>query len=307
MNGKTGGKAAAFAAVAVVFLMVVGVTAGASPKSAKFSEEHVSIQAPGYVIPGTFTRPKAGGEHARYPTVLMLHGTASQKDEVGNMYLRLAQKLAALGYASLRIDFAGSGDSTLPETAFTYTEEVADTKTALGWLQQNPNVDADALGLVGFSQGGRVAATVAGHDSRVKAVATWSTWMEDGSTAYLLFGPEAYATAQKDGQVLVDLGFRTWTYSLAFFESIKSSHPLQDIAGYHGPLLGIDGSDDYIWPQTKDELYAAGSYDETLHVVQGADHIYHVLDADQTQAEDVMDTTAGWFAAKLAPQVKNGH
>ena len=95
------------------------------------------------MIPGTFTRPKAGGEHARYPTVLMLHGTASQKDEVGNMYLRLAQKLASLGYASLRIDFAGSGDSTLPETAFTYTEEVADTKTALGWLQQNPNVDAE--------------------------------------------------------------------------------------------------------------------------------------------------------------------
>src|SRR5215218_10279875 len=203
MNGKTGVKAAAFAAVAVVFLIVVGVTAGASPKSAKFTEEHVSIQAPGYVIPGTFTRPKAGGEHARYPTVLMLHGTASQKDEVGNMYLRLAQKLAALGYASLRIDFAGSGDSTLPQTAFTYTEEVADTKTALTWLSSRPQIDAGRLGLLGFSQGGRVASTVAGTDARVKAVTTWSTWSEDGSTAYLAFGPDAYAEARQNGQVTV--------------------------------------------------------------------------------------------------------
>jgi dienelactone hydrolase len=290
-----------------VLLLVTGATAGTARKATDFREQRVSIQADGYVIPGTFTTPRAGGASGRYPAVLLLHGTASQKDEVGNMYLRLAQKLAALGYASLRIDFAGSGDSTLPQTAFTYTEEVADTETALTWLSHNANVDASALGLVGFSQGGRVAATVAGTDPRVKAVATWSTWTEDGSTAYLLFGQDAYDEAVQNGQVLVDLGFRTWTYSLAFFESIKNSHPLQDIADYHGPLLGIDGSDDYIWPQTKDELYAAGSYDETLHVVPGADHIYHVLDDDQTQAEDVLDTTATWFAAKLAPQTHNGH
>ena len=223
------------------------------------------------------------------------------------MYLRLAQKLGRLGYASLRIDFAGSGDSTLPQTAFTYSEEVADAKTALTWLSDNRHVDADALGLVGFSQGGRVAATVAGTDPRVKALTTWSTWVEDGSTAVNTFGPEAYQEAQQNGQVTVDLGFRTWTFSLAWFETIKNSHPLQDIAHYHGPLLGIDGSEDVLWPQTKDELYAAGSFDETLHVVPGADHIYHVLDADQTQAEDVMNTTATWFSQKLAPRVHHGH
>ena len=116
-------------------------------------ERHVQIQANGYIISGTFTTPRAGGAHAHYPAVLLLHGTASQKDEVGNMYLRLAQKLGRLGYASLRIDFAGSGDSTLPQTAFTYSEEVADAKTALTWLSDNREVDVDALGLVGFSQG----------------------------------------------------------------------------------------------------------------------------------------------------------
>jgi dienelactone hydrolase len=296
------------AAVASLLLVVAGAgPAIAKPTQTCCVERSVSIQADGYVIPGTFTLPRAGGAHGRYPTVLLLHGTASQKDEVGDMYRRLAAKLGAEGYASLRIDFAGSGDSTLPQTAFTYDEEVSDTKTALTWLTHQPNVRAGALGLVGFSQGGRVAATVAGTDDRVKALATWSTWVEDGSTAYLLYGDAAYQTAVQDGQVTVDLGFRTWTYSLAFFESIKNSHPLQDIANYHGPLLGIDGSEDVLWPQTKDELYAAGSYDETLHVVVGADHIYHVLTDDQTQAEDVLDTTSGWFAATLAPQVRNGH
>jgi dienelactone hydrolase len=310
--------AAWLALVAALVALVAAAQAGASAQGKKTRHEgkgspvccverQVEIQANGYTIPATFTTPRAGGAHARYPTVLLLHGTASQKDEVGDMYRRLAQKLGALGYASLRIDFAGSGDSTQPQTAFTYTEEVSDAETALTWLSDNGRVDANALGLVGFSQGGRVAATVAGTDPRVKAVATWSTWVEDGSTAYLLFGPDAYHEAQLHGQVTVDLGFRTWTFSLGFFDSIKNSHPLQDVADYHGPLLGIDGSEDVLWPQTKDELYAAGSYDETLHVVPGADHIYHVLDADQTQAEDVMNTTAGWFSQKLAPAVHNGH
>jgi hypothetical protein len=285
------------AAGAIALLAIVVAAQAAANRSAKCCEEQaVSIPADGYSIPGTLTLPRAGGSHAQYPTVLMLHGTASQKDEVGDMYKRVAQKLGAAGVASLRIDFAGSGDSALPETAFTYTEEVSDTKTALTWLSHRAQIDAGRLGLVGFSQGGRVASTVAGTDPRVKAVTTWSTGSEDGSTAYLVFGPDAYAEAQRNGKVTVDLGFRTWTYSLAFFESIKASHPLQDIANYHGPLLGIDGTEDFIWPQTKDLLYAAGSYDETFHAIPGADHIYHVLTPDQTQAEEVMDTTAAWFA-----------
>jgi len=287
------------AAAVLLLALVVAAQATLNRSNKCCNEQRVSIPAGGYAIRGVLTLPKAGGRHADYPTVLMLHGTASQKDEVGDMYAREAQKLGAAGVASLRIDFAGSGDSALPQTAFTYTEEVSDAKTALTWLTHRPQIAAGKIGLLGFSQGGRVAATVAGTDQRVRALTTWSTWSEDGATAYLLFGPGVYEQAQRDGQVLVDLGFRTWTYSLAFFDSLKASQPLQDIAGYHGPLLGIDGTDDYIWPQTKDLLYAAGSYDETFHAIPGADHIYHVLDADQTQAEEVLDTTAAWFAAKL--------
>lgn len=312
---RTARVAAWLVVAAALAALISSAQAGAGTKhkghgkgpAACCTETHVEIQANGYTIPGTFTAPKAGGTHAHYPAVLLLHGTASQKDEVGNMYLRLAQKLGRLGYASLRIDFAGSGDSKLPQTAFTYTEEVSDAETALTWLSHNRNVAANALGLVGFSQGGRVAATVAGTDPRVKALTTWSTWVEPGSTAVNTWGPQAYQEAQRNGQVTVDLGFRTWTFSLAWFETIKASSPLQDIAAYHGPLLGIDGSEDVLWPQTKDELYAAGSYDETLHVVPGADHIYHVLDADQTQAEDVLNTTARWFSQKLAPGLHHGH
>jgi uncharacterized protein len=296
------GWMAGLATVGSAVLLGAATPASSADKSADAAkppkEQRVEIQADGYVIPGTFTMPRRG--KGPFPTVLLLHGTASSKDEVGNMYARVADKLSREGFASLRIDFAGCGDSKQPQTAFTFTEEVSDAKTALDWLSANSKVDPDAIGMVGFSQGGRVAATVAGTDSRVKALTTWSSWVEDGTKAYLLFGgEEGYAKAKQDGHVVVDLGFRTWDFSLEYFEAMKASQPLKDIAGYKGPLLGIEGTDDFLWPQTKIQGLEAGSYEQVLHIIPGADHIFHVLTPDQTQADDVIDTTAQWFAQTL--------
>ena len=229
----------------------------------------------------------------------MLHGTGSQKDEVGDMYKREAAKLAEQGIASLRIDFAGSGDSALPQTALDFDEMMADAGTALTWLGHRKRIDPDRLGVLGFSLGGRIAAMTAGTDERVKALATWSTWSEPGETAVNEFGPGVYEEAQANGQVTVDLGFRTWTFSLAYFETLKVSNPLIDITHYDGPQLGVDGTDDYIWPQTKELLFASGSLDSTFHGILGADHIYHVLTPDQTMAEEAMDVTAAWYASHL--------
>lgn len=269
-----------------------------------WTESRVDIPgAAGTSIPGTLTLPvwKDPGSSAtlRFPAVLMLHGTASSRDEVGDMYAREARSLAGHGIASLRIDFAGSGDSTQPQTAFTFTEEVSDTRSALDWLSARGDIDPERLALLGFSQGGRVAATVAGTDPRVKALATWSTWVEDGATAVNLFGEQPVRDAEANGEVLVDLGFRTWTYSKEFFDSIRASSPLRDIAAFTGPILAVNGAEDELAPQSQQMLDAAASTDTTLHTVAGADHIYHVLTDDQSQAQEVLDTTVAWLAERL--------
>ena len=43
----------------------------------------------------------------------------------------------------------------------------------------------------------------------------------------------------------------------------------------------------------------SASDDVTHTVIDGADHIYHVLTEDQSMAQEVISTTADWFAAKL--------
>ena len=62
-------------------------------------------------VAGTLQRPLGVDVTQKAPVVLMLHGFGSSKDEVGNMYARLADALAQRGVGSLRIDFRGFGKS----------------------------------------------------------------------------------------------------------------------------------------------------------------------------------------------------
>lgn len=46
-------------------------------------------------------------------------------------------------------------------------------------------------------------------------------------------------------------------------------------------------------------LATLGSPDETLRIIEGADHISHVPTPDQTLAELAIELTADWFADRL--------
>lgn len=282
-------------------------TAAAKPLDPGNSPDHrlveyrIDIPAGDHVIPAILAVPKAGGRNAEYPAVLMVHGFASHKDEVGDMYKREARYLAVAGYASLRIDFAGSGESAQPWVANTYDGMVADTRIALDWLVDHSSTDDDRIGILGFSLGSRIAAAVAGTDDRIVAFANWSGAVENGRTGFEFFFDTYYDEAQANGSVVVDLGFTVIELSAEWFDSMDASHALDDVGGYFGPLLAIAGEDDLtVNPIVSRELILhAGSLDATLRILPGADHIYHVLTPDQTLAEQVMLLTAHWFADKL--------
>lgn len=58
------------------------------------------------------------------PTVILCHGTGSQKNEVGNLFVELSRKLLNIGIASIRFDYAGCGDSKADQTKLSFCGEV---------------------------------------------------------------------------------------------------------------------------------------------------------------------------------------
>jgi uncharacterized protein len=290
----------------VTLALTVSPALGAPPSwpdtnpsfDAKVRETFVWIPAGDHMIPGILAVPKAGGAARSYPAVLMLHGFASQKDEVGDMYLREARALAERGVASLRIDFAGTGDSQQPYTDNTWTGMVADAVAAYDWLVASPRVIDDRVGILGFSMGSKVGLGLLAERPDVAAFASWSGALYDGiPDGYIGLYPEA----QANGSVVLDLGFAVVELSLAWFDTMIASTPLTDASGYTGPLLAVAGSEDTtVDPSVSVNFLATlDSPDETLQIIEGADHIYHVLTPDQTLAEAAITITADWFADRV--------
>ncbi len=283
---------------ALALLASLFAAAGPATADPGYRERDVSIDAGDHQIPGTMAIPSGGGP---VPAVLMLHGFGSQKDEVGDMYARVAAALAERGVASLRIDFAGASADAQPWVDNTYDGMVADSRVALDWLIGLRRVDDDRVGLLGFSLGTKVAMTVAGTDDRVAAFASWSGSTANGAVDFQFYFDEYYDDALANGSVVVDLGFTVVELSIEWFETIAASRNLDLISGYSNPLLAIAGSDDTVvdphW--SKALLRVANSSDETLRIIDGADHIYHVLTDDQSFAEEVIHITARWFSSRL--------
>jgi hypothetical protein len=272
--------------------------AALSAAETPLAETAVAIPGDGHDIPGVLTLPAEG--ESSFPAVLMLHGYGSDKNEVGLMYSRLAAALAERGIASLRVDFAGMGESAAPTLDYTYGSQIGDAAAAFEWLAGQPGIDGQRVGVQGFSMGSLIGAHLAGSDPRVAAFGSWSGAIYDGDQFF--YGADKLADCEAGGGHLdMDLGWRTLDHSCDFFTSMMASTALTDFAPYANPLLLVAGTaDTSVDPAvSRNAATASASDDVTLEMIEGADHIYNVLTEDQALADRVIDLTADWYAQKL--------
>lgn len=277
-------------------ICAAGVIAAAMPLLAQAGETTITLEGgiSGALYMPDQTPPVAG--------VLMLHGFASSKNEVGGMYARQAKALAEKGIASLRIDFAGFGDSAGDPGSITVDEELQTAKAALDVLRKTEGVDPARVGVLGFSLGGGVATLLASSNSQaVKSLVTWSSVGDLQNDFLGELGQKAFDRAKEDGIVGLDLGWRTIALKQGFFDSLAKYKIDDAIAAYPGAYLTIAGSKDFSANYTDRFVGLSKSQTKEAFIVPEADHIYNVLEKDQTMADSVIKKTAEWFAATLAP------
>ncbi len=251
-------------------------------------------------IAATLRQPDGLAAGTRAPAVLLLHGFGSSRDEVGSMYARLADALAARGVGSLRIDFRGFGKSDGDTGSTTVGGQIEDAATAYAYLTGVPWVDAERVGVLGFSLGGGIAImSAAEHPDWYKALATWSSV---GDFDQDFSGPpydEARVLAAERGVVGIDLGFRTIVLRDAFFSTMQDFDIASAIAHYPGAYFAVVGEEDFSAAYQPAYVDSAPGEPKEAWVVPGGDHIFQVLTDDQTMAEEVITRTADWFAAVL--------
>lgn len=137
-------------------------------------ETRITLPSDGLELSGVLHIPDGHRPGTRLPAFIVLHGFLGSKDE-SHAEIQ-ARMLESWGYAALRIDFRGCGESGGLRGYVLCLDQVADTRNALSWLAQRPEIDSARIGLIGHSFGAAVSVYTAGVDPRVAAVVSSCGW-----------------------------------------------------------------------------------------------------------------------------------
>lgn len=269
-------------------------------REVEYMDSKITIKSEVYDIPAVFSYPNID---EKIPTVILCHGTGSNKDEVGDLFVKLAEALKQKGIASIRFDFAGCGQSLAKQKDLTFYGEVDDTEKVYSFLYQHDKVDSDRIGILGFSQGARVMAEFLGrHPKKVKVAVSWSGACHNGEGVFAGWFQEYYDEAVKTGYAKIPMPWRhELILSKKWFDDVRDSSPMEGLSKYEGALLAVSGTEDALVPynHAKEIVSACKGRVCDFRIIDHADHTFNVLEQDKTIAAKVVKDTAAWIAAYI--------
>lgn len=233
-------------------LYIGGVEPEISRPRYAYTEEVITFKNKGQKVVGTLVKPVKDGPH---PVIVLFHGFTGSRDELPvkdtdeGLFSRAARIFAERGFASLRIDFRGSGESEGEWVNTTFSGQISDAAKAVDYVAKLDDIDDDRIGLFGYSQGGLVASSVAAHDSRIKSVVLLAPVANPPATYATVLGQETLdAALNSEGEPVT--GTLPWgaetTLNPAFFKELYEIDPIAEITNYGGPLMVIVGTEDTI-------------------------------------------------------------
>jgi len=212
-----------------------------------YSIEHVRVAQPAAdcELAGTLTIPETGTPRA---AILLITGSgAMDRDETvfgHKPFWVLADHLGRHGYAVLRLDDRGVGESGGDRSAILPQDEADDMAAALDWLHARTDLRGVPIGLVAHSMGGVIGMTLAAARSDVAFLVTMGS---PGGTLGETFA-ERECAAMRDAGADSDAVASHRTFTQALYRELAERPIDQPIdaaqiaalaerfgAGAHGP------------------------------------------------------------------------
>lgn len=221
--------------------------------------------------------------------VIMLHGFTGDKSEAG-LFEKAAAAIAEKGFAVLRFDFTGCGESA--EGAICMRDQVEDARAALGFMKSR---SYRKFGLLGFSLGGLI--NLRTRDDAIVARVLWAPLTKSKNV------PNNYSIWDKlvlivTGRKTIEKPRRKWRQKMViarrfFFELMRINQKKLG-EGIDSPTLIIHGDSDTHVPLNFSEsmvnFLPKGS---RLEVIKGVDHNF------QDEVPKLIRLSAEWFGKKV--------
>ena len=133
-------------------------------------QQKIIFKSKGLNCSGLFYLPDnySATDDVKLPAIAMAHGMGTTK-EVG--LPQFAERFADAGFAVLIFDFRNLGESEgTPRGQIFAEDQQEDYRNAITWLQLQPQIDPERIGVWGFSFSGGHVLQVAAFDRRIKCV-----------------------------------------------------------------------------------------------------------------------------------------
>ncbi len=219
---------------------------------------------------------------------------------------RVSRALAARGFATLRFDFTGLGNSDGDFSNTNFSSNVQDLLAAVEHLRARR--EAPRL-LVGHSLGGAAVLAAAGEVPEARAVVTIGAPADPGHVAHLFASDRD--TIERDGQAEVSLAGRRFTIRKQFLDDIQGQTLAARVRAMRKALLVFHSPvDDIVGVDNAAAIFAAALHPKSFVSLDRADHL---LSRPQ-DSEFVAGTIAAWASRYVAgdelpasrPQVAEG-
>jgi len=184
---------------------------------------------------------------------------------VGN----ISRALTDQGFAVLRFDFTGLGESEGDFAETTFSTDVEDLVAAARYMEHN--LEAPSI-LVGHSLGGAAVLQAASDIDSAKAVATVGAPFDPGHVSQHF--EDSIDTIEERGEARVTLSGRTFTVTKQFVDDLAATRMESSIGGleralmiFHSPVDQIVGIDNAA------KIFQAAKHPKSFVSLDQADHL----------------------------------
>lgn len=211
-------------------------------------------------------------EREKTPAVILLHGFTGTKLEPHRFFLKVSRQLEAIGIASFRFDFLGSGESDDNFEEMTLLKELDQANTILDYVKSHPVIDENRITVLGFSMGGLVASLLAGDRSEeIEKLILLAPAGNMAEAAEEMERSEPFIESKN----AFDIGGNLISYD--FINELKTVEVWERASSFKNPVLLIHGTKDQAVPIEESHSFVEKSYQgqSKLVEIEGADHTFN--------------------------------
>lgn len=198
----------------------------------------------------------------------------------------IGKALTSSGFAVLRFDFTGLGESEGDFSDTNFSGNVADLVTAANFVAGE--YMAPTL-IIGHSLGGAAAIYAATEIPSIKAVVTIGAPSNPAHVQHLL--KSGLEEIESKGKAVVNLSGRDFTIKKQFLEDLETKALPDTVKKLRKPLLILHSpQDDTVGIKNAEEIYLAAYHPKSFVSLDGADHLL----MNKEDSQYVGKVIAGW-------------